>query len=174
MVVVIMGVSGSGKSTLGELLACELKCRFVEADNYHSTSNINKMMGGEPLEDGDRAPWLKILADNITKWDRQDGLVILACSALKRAYRAQLRGKNGAKVCFIYLHGKPELIKQRLDKRKLHFMPPSLLDSQFSTLEEPENALYVSALLPQKEQIGKIVLFLKKINDHPNSPISYG
>ncbi len=92
MVVVIMGVSGSGKSTLGELLASELGGRFFEADNYHPTDNINKMMRGEPLEDGDRAPWLTVLSGNITKWCKEDGVVVLACSALKHTYRAQLRG----------------------------------------------------------------------------------
>ncbi|MBF0444073.1 MAG: gluconokinase [Magnetococcales bacterium] len=171
MVVVIMGVSGSGKSTLGELLAHELGGRFFEADNYHPADNINKMMAGVPLEDEDRAPWLKKLADNITKWSRQEGVVILACSALKRAYRVRLRGKNGAQVCFIYLHGERELIQQRLAKRKSHFMPASLLDSQFSTLEEPADALYISALLPQKEQLRKLLLFLKKCDSPPDSSV---
>ncbi|MBF0194726.1 MAG: gluconokinase [Magnetococcales bacterium] len=163
MVVVIMGVSGSGKSTLGELLAKELKGRFFEADDYHPASNIKKMMAGEPLEDADRAPWLSILAHNISKWSKQEGGVVLACSALKRVYRHQLKGKNGGSVCFVYLQGEPELIKQRLANRKSHFMPVSLLDSQYSTLQEPKNALYISASLPLKQQLGKLVLHLSKV-----------
>ncbi|MBF0379959.1 MAG: gluconokinase [Magnetococcales bacterium] len=163
MVVVIMGVSGSGKSTLGELAAQELGGRFYEADDYHTAANINKMARGEPLGDEDRQPWLAVLADNITKWSRQDGVTILACSALKHAYRLQLKGESGANVHFVYLHGDRELIYDRLAKRENHFMPITLLDSQFATLEEPKEATYISAALPGLKQLEKLKQFIKSI-----------
>lgn len=139
MVIVVMGVSGSGKSTIGKLLAERLMLPFFDADDFHTISNIEKMKSGQSLNDKDRAPWLKILADNIDYWLHDKGAV-LACSALKNSYRSILGESN----TYIYLQGSFELIYQRLQERSDHFMPESLLRSQFDTLEVPTVGHFIS------------------------------
>lgn len=128
---VVMGVSGSGKSTVGAALAQRLGVPFVDADDLHPESNIAKMSRGEPLDDDDRWPWL----ETIGRWlaDHPDGGVV-SCSALKRKYRDQLRG-HAAGLRFLHLHGGREVIERRQASRPGHFMPASLLSSQFATLE---------------------------------------
>lgn len=135
MVVVIFGVSGAGKTTVGELLARKLGWKFIEADEFHSTANIEKMKRGEPLTDEDRQPWLEKLRAAIEEpLDRNENAVV-ACSALKKKYRDQLRVDDQVK--FVLLRGTRARIAERLKRRRGHFFDPKLLDSQFADLEEP-------------------------------------
>lgn len=150
-----MGVAGSGKTTLGRALAVRLGLPFADADDYHPQTNLAKMARGEPLDDRDRAPWLARLADLLGEHARQAGLV-LACSALKRAYREQLRSA-GAKVTFVYLEGNFEVIEARLVRRSGHFMSARLLRSQFDALEAPSHAIVVDIELPTEEQVAFVV-----------------
>ena len=131
MIVVLMGVSGSGKSTVGAALAQRLRVPFVDADTLHTPANIAKMTAGESLDDDDRYPWL----ERVGAWlaGHRDGGVV-ACSALKRTYRDQLRA-HCPPVEFWHLNGSPEIVGRRLVARPGHFMPAALLKSQFETLE---------------------------------------
>jgi gluconokinase len=144
-VVVMMGVSGSGKTTVAKALASRLGWSLLEGDSFHSPENVAKMHSGVPLTDEDRWPWLRAIADAIDAKLASGESAIVACSALKRAYRDILIG--GRKdVLLVYLRGSKVLIGERLAARKGHYMPASLLDSQFASLEEPaadEHALIV-------------------------------
>jgi len=135
-VIVVMGVSGSGKSTIAAMLAHRLHWIYEDADWFHPPANIEKMHAGVPLTDEDRWPWLEAIAAWIDATRRQGNHAVIACSALKRAYRAILVGER-RDVVLVYLQGKRELIARRLAARDGHFMPASLLDSQFAALEEP-------------------------------------
>jgi gluconokinase len=137
VVVIIFGVSGAGKTTLGKLLARKLSWVFYEADDFHSPANIEKMHAGIPLTDEDRWPWLESLRELIKRLDAKEDAV-LACSALKHAYRRFLRVNDQVK--FVYLRGDYPLVANQLRKRKGHFMNPELLKSQFADLEEPRAA----------------------------------
>jgi gluconokinase len=128
---IVMGVSGSGKTTVAGLIAGQLGWSEADADNFHSAANVAKMHAGIPLTDGDRASWLVALRDWITA---SDDNVVLACSALKRAYRDELRQAK-AVVSFVQLSGSHDLIMKRMGARHGHFMPAELLDSQLATLE---------------------------------------
>lgn len=138
----VMGVSGSGKSTIGKLLAEKLNIPFFDGDNFHPEANVKKMSEGKPLNDNDRQGWLeclnKVAIENIST-----GAVIV-CSALKERYRNILGHNLEGKHQIIYLNGSFELISNRLNKRKNHFMPKGLLQSQFDTLEIPTNAISIS------------------------------
>jgi gluconokinase len=145
--VVVMGVSGAGKSTVGKLIAARLGCPFRDADSFHPKANIQKMASGQPLTDEDRWPWLKAIAAWIAEHRAAGTSCVVTCSALKRAYRDIVTGKQRADVRLVYLKGDFELIEARLKARKGHFMPPELLRSQFAALEEPapdEHAITVS------------------------------
>lgn len=131
---VIMGVAGCGKSEVGHRVALALGLPFADADAFHPPANVARMSAGIALNDEDRAPWLAAMAEAIGRWNQAGGAV-LACSALKRSYRDRLR--QGGLVGIVHLAGAREVIAQRLAARKNHFMPPSLLDSQFATLESP-------------------------------------
>ena len=135
-VLVVMGVSGSGKTTVAALLAGRLGWEYGDADDFHSPANVRKMQGGTPLTDQDRVPWLSAMAAWIdaTRVSGRHG--VLACSALRRAYRTTLIGER-PDVRLVYLQGTHGLIGERQLARHNHFMPPSLLGSQFATLEEP-------------------------------------
>ena len=135
-VYVVMGVSGSGKSLIGAALARTLGADFVEGDEYHSADNVERMSRGIALTDEDRLEWLQSLATRIREASDAGKDLVMTCSALKRSYRDILRA-GSRKVQFIFLKGSPSLIAERLAARRGHFMPPSLLDSQFATLEEP-------------------------------------
>jgi gluconokinase len=137
MIVVVMGVSGSGKTTLGRALARELGAEFLEGDRFHPEANVAKMSRGEPLSDADRWPWLDRLAEELARVRKAGGNAVLACSALKRAYRDRLR-KGAPELRLLFLKGDKALIQERLRARTQHFMPPGLLDSQFAALEEPD------------------------------------
>jgi carbohydrate kinase (thermoresistant glucokinase family) len=146
IVVVVMGVSGSGKTTVAAMLAGRLHWRFEEGDALHSAANIAKMSQGIPLTDEDRRPWLQAIAAVITGWIDEGQSGVVACSALKQAYRRIIIDGNPA-VRLVYLQGSRELIQRRMAMRHGHFMPLALLDSQFDTLEEPtpeEHALVIS------------------------------
>jgi gluconokinase len=134
-----MGVAGSGKSTVAELTAARLGWEYIDADTYHPPENVAKMRRGEALNDTDRAGWLAALADMLAERAARGVAVVLACSALKQAYRDRLT--EGASYRLVYLRGTRELLAQRLGARSGHFMNPGLLDSQLATLEEPRNAL---------------------------------
>lgn len=158
-VVIVMGVSGCGKSTIGALLASRLRWEFEDADWFHPASNVDKMHNGIPLTDKDRWPWLDAVAAWIDKTRRSGGHGIVACSALKRSYRDVLIGDR-ADVRLVYLKGDETLIARRLATRHEHFMPRSLLHSQFEALEEPgpdENPIIVS-IEPQPREIAVRIL----------------
>ncbi len=133
---VVMGVSSSGKSTIARALADRLGWRFADGDDFHPKANVEKQRAGQPLTDEDRWPWLQSIADEIDRVTAGGGRLVVACSALKRAYRdLLLHGRHDIRI--VYLDGSRELIAKRMAMRKNHFMPPSLLDSQFMTLEIP-------------------------------------
>ena len=135
-ILVVMGVSGSGKTTVAAMLAGALGAEFLEGDDLHPRSNVEKMKGGMPLTDADRWPWLEAIAARIDAWRAQGKAGVVTCSALKRAYRDVLIGDR-REVRLVYLRGSHELIHARMAARHEHFMPVALLNSQFGTLEEP-------------------------------------
>jgi gluconokinase len=135
----MMGVSGSGKSTIADKLAERIGWRSVDGDKFHPASNIAKMSAGHPLTDEDRWPWLKAIAAEIDRSCKTGEKAVIACSALKRSYREILvHGRNDVRI--IYLDGSQQLIAERLARRRGHFMPPGLLESQFKTLEPPDQS----------------------------------
>lgn len=131
---VVMGVSGSGKSTIALMLAARLGWPMAEADEFHSPANIAKMEAGIPLTDVDREPWLLSLRDWISEHDAAGQSTVATCSALKRSYRDLLRGAT-SRVHFVHLAGTRDVIAARLGGRRGHFMPASLLDSQYADLQ---------------------------------------
>jgi len=136
---VVMGVSGSGKSTIADSLATRLGWRYEDGDRFHPPANVAKMSAGQPLTDEDRWPWLQAIADEIDRVCRAGQRAVIACSALKRAYRDVLvHGRDDVRI--VFLDGTQKLIAARLAARKGHFMPPGLLDSQFKTLQPPETS----------------------------------
>ncbi|UOY06918.1 gluconokinase [Muricauda sp. SCSIO 64092] len=139
---VIMGVSGTGKTTIGKLLAEAVGIPFFDGDDFHPRANLEKMESGQPLNDEDRHGWLVSL-NQLLKSRKESGAVV-ACSALKKSYRAILNDGLMGQLKFIFLEGSFEEVKTRMVQRKGHFMPLELLQSQFETLEEPENAIKVS------------------------------
>jgi gluconokinase len=163
MILVVMGVSGSGKTTIGTQLALALRWDFEDADWFHPSRNIDKMHAGIPLTDEDRAPWLIAIADFIDQARVAGQHAVVTCSALKRRYRAVIIG-NRPDVRLIYLKGDMELIARRIATRHEHFMPASLLQSQFDALEEPgpdENAIVVSIAPRPREIVAEILEALK-------------
>jgi gluconokinase len=157
--IIVMGVSGSGKSTIAEALARTIGFDCEDGDSYHPPSNVTKMHAGIPLTDDDRWPWLKAIADDIDRKAEAGHRLVISCSALKRAYRDILvHGRSDVRL--VYLKGTRELIAERLAVRKDHFMPPSLLDSQFATIEEPmpdEHVVTVDINAPVDRIIAAIV-----------------
>ena len=147
-----MGVSGSGKTSIGRGLAEALGLPFVEGDDHHPPANRAKMAGGTPLDDADRAPWLAALARLLADAEPTGGCV-LACSALKAAYRDVLREPLARPLHVVYLDGSFELLAARLAARKGHFFPPELLASQFETLERPADAVDVDISRPIAEVV---------------------
>ncbi|ACS84083.1 gluconokinase [Musicola paradisiaca] len=134
--IILMGVSGSGKSSVGAGLAKRIGAKFIDGDDLHPRANIQKMAGGQPLNDDDRAPWLQRLNDAAYSLYHKNETGIIVCSALKKRYRDLLRADNEGMV-FIHLNGSFELVLQRHQARAGHFMPTELLKSQFDALEEP-------------------------------------
>jgi gluconokinase len=142
MIIIVMGVVGAGKTTIGTLLAAELHWKFSDADDFHPPSNVEKIRHGIPLTDDDRRPWLERLRTAIAHWIAAGQNAVLACSALKRSYRAELQ--VGPEVRFVYLRGTADLIARRLHQRHGHFADDQILTSQFADLEEPREALAVA------------------------------
>jgi len=135
VIVIIFGVSGAGKTTVGKLLARKIGWRFIEADDFHPVTNIEKMRSGRSLTDEDRWPWLERLRDSIKRLVAAGENAVVACSALERAYRHRLRVSDEVK--FVFLRGDFALVQKQLRSRRSHFMNPDLLQSQFDVLEEP-------------------------------------
>lgn len=135
-IAVVMGVAGAGKTTIGERLAKRLDWEFIEGDRLHPPENVAKMQSGQPLTDADRAPWLAAIGRAIDEWRAGAVCGVITCSALKRDYRGRIIGGR-AGVRLVYLRGSRQLLAKRLAARRGHFMPASLLDSQFAALEPP-------------------------------------
>lgn len=146
-----MGVSGCGKSTVGALLARKLGCEFLDADEFHPPENVAKMAAGTPLTDADRQPWLELLNAKL----RQQSNVVLACSALKESYRQTLA--RGVDCRFVHLRGSVDLIRARLAERRHKYMPASLLESQFATLEPPARAIDIDVARPAADCVEQIL-----------------
>jgi len=163
MVVVVMGVSGSGKSSFGQALASALDWDFLEGDDMHPSSNVEKMRVGIALDDDDRRPWLDHIAAWISSEAHQGRHGVVTCSALKRAYRDRLR-QTGATVRFVYLRVERSELEHRMRQRS-HFMPAALLDSQLQALEEPESgeaALTVSGDRTVDEMMSEVRHWLQQ------------
>lgn len=160
LAVIVMGVSASGKSALGREVARSLGAEFLDADDYHPPANVAKMRGGEPLSDEDRAPWLTAVGAAIAARRAAGERVVMACSALKRAYReVLLAAVPGAR--FVYLEVQPEVIDERLRRRRGHFFNPALGASQFAALEPPTaeelpDLIVVDASRPFKENVAQL------------------
>ena len=156
---VVMGVSGSGKSTIADHLALRLGWRYEDGDRFHLASNVAKMSAGHPLTDEDRWPWLQAIADEIDRFSAAGERAVIACSALKHAYRDVLvHGRDDVRI--VFLDGTRDLIAARLAARKGHFMPPGLLANQFETLERPEadeRPIIVSIDAPGEKIVDDIV-----------------
>ena len=154
MIVIVMGVVGAGKTTVGTLLASQLIWEFADADDFHPQSNVEKIRHGIALTDEDREPWLDHLREAIVSWIASGKNVVLACSALKHAYRRKLA--VDAQVRFVYLKGSGPLIAERLRTRHGHFASESILASQLADLEEPEAAILVDVAASPDHIVARI------------------
>jgi len=154
LVTVLMGVAGAGKTTVGKLLALQLGWKFADGDDYHPAVNLEKMRKGIPLTDADRAPWLASLRSLIGEWVAEGRSAVLACSALKCAYRERLQ--VGPEVRVVYLKGSVALLQRRMRARHGHFMREGMLESQLATLEEPEDAVVVDVDRSPEEIVAEI------------------
>ena len=175
--IIIIGVSGAGKTTIASLLAKRLGFGFEDGNSFHPAANVEKMRAGIPLTDEDRVPWLTAIAERIAKLQEEGGHAVVACSALRRAYRDLLVSKQRNATRFVYLKGDRELIAKRLAGRHGHFMPPTLLDSQFATLEEPtpdENAIVVSVVEPPQRIVESIFIALESGRDSSIASVPAG
>lgn len=150
-----MGVTGSGKTTIGVLLAQRLGWEFVDADSFHSPTNVEKIRQGIALDDADRTPWLRALREAMEGWAAEYKSVVLACSALKKSYRDELCIPGEIK--FVYLKGTYDLIYKRLRQRHGHFASETILASQFAALEEPDEAITVDIDHSEDEIVGEIM-----------------
>ena len=154
---IIMGVSGTGKTTIAKALSEVVDGVFLDGDNYHTKSNIRKMAKGDNLSDDDRWPWLSLFGQTMAA--TQSHAVIGACSALKKSYRERLICAAEEPIQFVYLHGRKEVIRERLLKRKNHFFSATQLENQLNTLEVPkmnESALHININHPVDELVRKI------------------
>lgn len=158
--IVIMGVSGCGKSSVGAALSGALGIPYRDGDDLHPPANVAKMRAGEALTDADRWPWLDRVAGELARL----APVIVGCSALRRSYRDRIRAGAGGPVCFVHLAGSREVISARMAARSGHFMPTSLLDSQFATLEPPgpdEAAITIDIDQPMERLVADVLRQLK-------------
>ena len=158
--IIVIGVSGCGKSSVGQALANHLSWRYADADDYHPAANVIKMREGQALNDDDRAPWLDRLNAVLRHSVAKQEPIVLACSALRQRYRDALN-KQLDSVAFVHLSGSYELIESRMKKRADHYMPPSLLRSQFAALEPPLGVLTLDIEQPVQTLVEQIVAQLK-------------
>ena len=154
MIVIIMGTTGAGKTTIGTMLATQLNWQFADADTFHPLANIEKMSHGIPLTDADRAPWLEAMHKAILEWIAAGKNVVLACSALKRAYRDKLRPSPEVEI--VYLKGDYALFAERIRHRHGHFAGEQILAGQFADLEEPTDAITIDAAHSTEEIVAEI------------------
>ena len=169
--IVVMGVSASGKSTIGALIAGALGVPFVDGDALHPQANIEKMAGGHPLNDDDRWPWLAIVGDTLAESGKTGPGLVIACSALRRSYRQAILDR-APQARFVHLHGSREVLSARIEGRSGHFMPPSLLDSQFATLEplaEDEPGFVVDIDKSVAEIVAEAVANIRALEGASNS-----
>lgn len=164
-IIYVMGVSGCGKSTLGKKLAEALTLPFFEGDDYHPKENIAKMTQGRPLNDEDREPWLRAL--NALSVKHAISGAVITCSALKRKYREILEAGLTPKPVWVYLSGSYDLISDRIKQRKGHFMPETLLQSQFDALEVPDDAIEIPVTLTPERMV---IMVLKKLEEIKKAP----
>ena len=167
---VVMGVAGCGKTTIAEAIAARLGSRFIEGDKLHAPQSIAKMSAGIPLTDEDRWPWLARIGERLGGTDS----AVAACSALKKSYRVAISQAAGRAIAFVFLKGERALIEQRMHLRTGHFMPASLLDSQFKTLEPPtpdENAIALDIAEPPDEIVERAVTFLSQRSWHKDGAL---
>jgi len=158
-IIVIMGVSSSGKTAVGKALARRLHAPFLDGDDFHPPANKDKMRAGIALTDEDRWPWLETLGLALRDAARSKGVAVGACSALRRSYRDLLRKAVGEPLLFVHLHGEKSVIAERMARRSHEYMPASLLDSQFATLEMPEadeQVMTISVLEPVEPSADRI------------------
>lgn len=155
-IIFVMGVSGSGKTTIGQMLAREMNVPFFDADDFHPPANVDKMSRGEPLNDEDRAPWLDNL-NELAKVQSEEKGAIITCSALKAKYRRRLEQGLTASLHWVFLDGDFDLLLSRMNQREDHFMPASLLQSQFDTLEVPKSAIKVDVAQSPEEIISELL-----------------
>ena len=167
MMVIVMGVCGCGKTTVGRALARELGCEFLDADDFHPEANVAKMAQGIALTDDDRWPWLDAIVAAMRERAARGSGAVIACSALKEAYRDRLRRGVGAvdEVRIVFLKGDAATIGARLASRRGHYMPASLLESQFAALEEPGNAIVVDIRQPTQDQAREAAAALRSTSD---------
>jgi len=165
MVLILMGPMGSGKTTIGKMLAEKLGWPFYDGDSFHPKENVEKMRAGIALTDEDRRLWLEKLRDNIQGWLKKRQDTILACSALKQAYR-DILGVDQKTVRTVYLKGSYQLLRKRIEERQHPYMDKNLLRSQLDTLEEPEEGLHVDISAPSKTIVNTIIQNLK-LNPSP-------
>ncbi|WP_413700345.1 gluconokinase [Psychromonas sp. KJ10-10] len=165
-VFIVMGVSSTGKSTIGEALAKKFLAKFIDGDDLHPKANILKMENGYALEDEDRVPWLERIGDVAYSIQRKNETAFIVCSALKKKYRQQISAGN-TNINFIYLHGDFELVKARMQVRRGHFMPIQLLNSQFDTLEIPQedevNVVRIDIRGSQEQVLERCTLAIQNI-----------
>lgn len=165
-IIIVMGVSSSGKSTIGQSIARRLHVPFLDGDGYHPPSNVEKMRAGTPLTDEDRWPWLDKLAGALHAAADRKNAVVGACSALRRTYREYLVEQAGEPILFVHLQGSRQLIGDRMARRSHEYMPASLLDSQFATLEEPDPAVENVIVVQVSDSVEKITQTVIKSLDH--------
>ena len=170
MIAITMGVCGSGKTSVGQIVASRMGWTFIEGDELHPAANREKMASGQPLADDDRWPWLDSIAEKMRAIDQAGGSAVVACSALRQNYRDRLR-LSGARIIFLHLTGDPGLIRQRMENRRDHFMPPGLLDSQLETLESPrpDEPLFEIDVAGSAEDIAEAVV--RSLSGGPVPPV---
>jgi gluconokinase len=157
-ILVLMGVTATGKTTIAQELVKQTGWLFAEGDDYHSKENVAKLHAGIPLTDEDRAPWLQSLHGVLAEWQGKGESGVMTCSALKESYRETLRaGMDAQHFRFVLLEVPEDVLRERLKHRTGHYMNPSLLQSQISTLEEPDDAMKIDANRPQAEVAADIL-----------------
>jgi gluconokinase len=168
-IIVVMGVSSSGKSTVGAAIGRALHAPFLDGDRYHPQPNVEKMRAGTPLTDDDRWPWLEALTAALKDAADKKGVAVGACSALRRVYRDFITRQAGEPVLFVYLDGSREVIGERMARRSHEYMPASLLDSQFATLEVPDIGTEHVLAVPVTDSVDKIVKTVTSSQAHLRS-----